>query len=79
VKLEIITPERNIFKGEVTSLALPGSNGKFMILNNHAPIISTLIEGDLIYTTSDSVKQTIAIKGGVIEVKQNVIIVLAEL
>lgn len=53
--------------------------GKFMVLHNHAPIISTLSEGDIVYVTKEAVKQTIAIKGGVIEVKHNDIIVLAEI
>ncbi len=79
MNLEILTPEKNLFKGKVKSLALPGASGKFMILHSHAPIISTLIEGEIEYVTDESVKKTIAIKGGVIEVKRNTIIVLAEL
>ena len=43
--LEIITPEKKVFQGEVNSVQLPGTNGKFEVLNNHAPIISTLIKG----------------------------------
>ena len=45
--LEIITPETKVFEGEVKSVLLPGTNGKFEILNNHAPIISTLTAGQV--------------------------------
>ena len=43
--LEIISPEATIFKGEISSIILPGSSGSFQLLNNHAPIVSTLSSG----------------------------------
>ena len=43
--LEIVSPEATLFKGEVTSVAVPGVNGDFEMLNNHAPIVSLLKEG----------------------------------
>lgn len=43
--LEIVSPEATLFKGEVTSVSLPGVNGSFQILNNHAPIVSILKKG----------------------------------
>ena len=45
--LELITPEKKVFQGEVNSVQLPGTNGKFEVLNNHAPIISTLTNGNV--------------------------------
>ena len=45
--LEILSPENKIFEGEVNSVIFPGSNGKFQILNNHAPLISFLKEGEI--------------------------------
>lgn len=45
--LEIITPEQTLFKGEVDSIHLPGSLGDFQVLNNHAPIVSTLKKGEV--------------------------------
>ena len=45
--LEIITPEQTLFKGEVDSVLLPGSLGDFQVLNNHAPIVSTLKKGEV--------------------------------
>ena len=48
--LDILTPEKLLFEGEVKSIKLPGTNGEFEILNNHAPIISTLSKGDIYIT-----------------------------
>ena len=76
--LEIITPEKQLFNGEVTSVKFPGSNGGFEILNNHAPIISTLIKGEIKVTTSNKDIQKFDINSGVIEMADNKIIVLAE-
>lgn len=79
MKLEIITPDKNIFKGEIQSITVPGKKGSFMVLKNHAPIISTLDEGKIVYMTRDYKEETVAINGGVIEVKDNEVIVLAEI
>lgn len=76
--LEIITPEKQLFNGEVTSVKFPGSNGGFEILNNHAPIISTLTKGEIKVTTSNKDIQKFDINSGVIEMVDNKIIVLAE-
>ena len=76
--LEIITPEKEIFNGEVTSVKFPGTNGEFEILNNHAPIISTLEKGEIrVITTNKNIKN-FNINGGVIEMQNNKIIVLAD-
>ena len=45
MQLEIVSPEAQLFSGEVVSLTVPGASGSFQILNNHAPIVSTLVEG----------------------------------
>ena len=47
MKLEIITPESNVFSGDTKSVSLPGLDGIFQVLNNHAPVISALKKGDL--------------------------------
>ena len=79
MELEIITPEKNLFKGEVESVKLPGTNGGFEVLNNHAPIISTLTKGKIRVTTNKKEKsREFEIGGGVIEMQENKIIVLAE-
>ena len=76
MELEIITPEKQIFNGEITSVKLPGINGGFEILNNHAPIISTLGEGEIRVITSDQKTEQFHINGGVIEMQNNKVIVL---
>ena len=78
MKLEIITPERQLFKGEVSSVKFPGSNGGFEILKNHAPIISTLSKGEIRIITLNKKTELFKINGGVIEMQNNNIIVLAE-
>ena len=75
--VEIITPDAKLFEGEVNSIKLPGTNGGFEILNNHAPIISTLTAGK-ISIASNGQKESFEIQGGVIEMQNNKIIVLAD-
>jgi F-type H+-transporting ATPase subunit epsilon len=68
--LKIVSPERVEFSGEVESVLVPGTMGQFEILNDHAPIISTLQNGIVEYATKDG-KQQLAILGGFVEVQQN--------
>jgi F-type H+-transporting ATPase subunit epsilon len=76
--LEIITPEKQLFSGEVTSVKFPGTNGEFEILNNHAPIISTLSKGEIRVIGTKKDTQKFNVNGGVIEMQNNKIIVLAD-
>jgi F-type H+-transporting ATPase subunit epsilon len=76
--LEIITPDRRIYAGEVKLVQLPGSLGSFEILNNHAPIISTLEKGRIKVLEESGEILFFEIDGGVIENKDNKIIVLVE-
>lgn len=69
--LEIITPEKELFNGEVTSVKFPGTTGEFEILNNHAPIISTLSEGEIRVITSSNNTERFSITSGVIEMQNN--------
>jgi F-type H+-transporting ATPase subunit epsilon len=75
--LEILTPDKKVFEGEVTAVTVPGTMGSFQILRDHAPIISTLEDGPVIIKTKTD-EEIIVIKGGVVEVLKNKIIVLAE-
>ena len=70
LKLKIVSPERIEFTGEVESVKVPGTQGNFEILKDHAPIISTLQNGYVEYATKEG-KQRIDILGGVVEVQQN--------
>ncbi len=90
--LEIVTPEAVLYSGEVISVAVPGVNGEFQMLDNHAPIVSTLgkgnvkIYGDIQLNESVSEKfskgsnneMLLAINSGTIEMKDNKVIVLAD-
>lgn len=75
--LDIITPDKKVFSGEVTSVSVPGSEGRFQVLNNHAPIISTLQPGQVKIKSVEGEK-IFDVKGGVIEVLKNKVVVLAE-
>ncbi len=74
--LELITPDQTLFEGEVISVKFPGTAGKFETLNNHAPLISSLEKGTLGVKTSEGI-QNFEISGGIVEVVNNKIIVLA--
>lgn len=76
--IEIITPDKKVFSGEVSLVQLPGTNGSFEILNDHAPIISTLVKGKIKIVDAEKKNQFFEIKSGVVEVLKNKIIVLAE-
>ncbi|NQU84132.1 MAG: ATP synthase F1 subunit epsilon [Mariniphaga sp.] len=76
--LEIITPDKKIFNGEVKLVQLPGTKGAFVILKNHAPIISTLDKGTLKVIEENGKEHLFEVDGGVIENKANKIVVLVE-
>jgi F-type H+-transporting ATPase subunit epsilon len=92
--LEIVSPEATLFKGEVTSVSLPGVDGSFQILNNHAPIVSILKQGSVKiaatnfkfeseflerkFTKVNDQNFTLDIASGTIEMKDNKVIVLAD-
>ena len=76
--LEIIAPDQKLYSGEVDLVQVPGSKGSFEILRNHAPIISTLEPGQIRIVDQKGGTRLFDVDGGVIEVKNNKIIVLAE-
>jgi F-type H+-transporting ATPase subunit epsilon len=78
MKIEIVTPDKKIFDGEIKSVRVPGKKGSFQVLNDHAPIISTLDNGTVRMVDLEDREITYDISGGVIEVKANKIILLAD-
>ncbi|MFH6603331.1 FoF1 ATP synthase subunit delta/epsilon [Maribacter algicola] len=90
--LEIVSPEATLFSGEVTSVTVPGINGEFQMLNNHAPIVSLLQAGDVKvdgdvsideehenkFSKDDKGRTVLAISSGTVEMKDNKVIVLAD-
>ena len=75
--LRIVSPERIVFTGEVDSVLVPGTVGPFEILNNHAPIISTLVEGKVAYSVKGDTKE-LHIVDGFVEVKKNLVSLCVE-
>ena len=78
MKIEIITPDKKIFEEEIKSVRVPGKKGSFQVLKDHAPIISTLENGLVRMVDQEDREIIYEISGGVIEVKSNKIILLAD-
>ena len=78
MNLEILTPEHTVFNGEVSGIQLPGVEGSFEILENHAPMVAALGEGKMKITKQKSNTETYQIKGGFVETLHNKTIVLLE-
>jgi F-type H+-transporting ATPase subunit epsilon len=78
MKVEIITPDKKIFEGEIKSIRVPGKKGSFQVLKDHAPIVSTLENGSVRMIDQEDNEIVYEISGGVIEVKANKIILLAD-
>ena len=91
--LEIVSPEASLFKGEITSIAVPGVDGSFQILNNHAPIVSILQKGTIkivatsfkfnkettdLFTKVNDQNVSLEISSGTLEMKDNKVIVLVD-
>lgn len=89
--LEIVTPEATLFKGEIEAVTVPGADGMFQILQNHAPIVSLLDAGEVKIKGSIKLKEEfkskfevrdgntiLPINSGTIEMKDNKIIILAD-
>ena len=92
MKLEIVTPEATLLNSEVISVSVPGVNGAFRMLNNHAPIVSLLAKGNVVFKggaitieeefqdrfTKQDGEYILPINSGTIEMKDNKVIILAD-
>jgi len=79
MKLAILSPEQELFSGEVDAVSLPGVSGRFQLLNDHAPIISALGKGTVLYTSKDGKsEESYEIKGGVVEMLNNSVVILID-
>jgi len=90
--LEIVTPEATLLHTDVDLISVPGVNGEFQMLNNHAPIVSLLVEGNVRFKgdnvvieeqfeadfTNNKGEYSLPIKSGTIEMKENKVIILAD-
>ena len=77
MQLEIITPDKTLFEGEVKSAVFPGTEGSFGVLEGHAPMIATLKVGKIELTGPANNKMSFPITGGVVEILKNKVVVLA--
>lgn len=75
---DIVTPDKKVFSGEIQSIQVPGSSGSFEVLYNHAPIVSTLMDGKIRIRTAEGSTEMYNTFGGVIEVQNNKVSVLLE-
>jgi F-type H+-transporting ATPase subunit epsilon len=78
MNIEIITPDKTLFEGTASLVQLPGIDGSFEILNNHAPLISVLGKGKIKVEGDQKQVKFFEVNGGVVEVLKNKILILAE-
>ena len=76
--IEIVTPQKLYFSGEVVSVTAPGEDGQFQILKNHAPLLSSLKNGKVKLALADRTDQSFSISDGFLEVSSNKAILLTE-
>jgi F-type H+-transporting ATPase subunit epsilon len=73
--VEVLTPDKTLFSGDAEVITLPGVNGSFQILDNHAPMIANLKSGS-VEIKSSSQTETYEVKSGLVEVLKNKVVVL---
>ncbi len=73
LRLSMVSPESTVYEGEIAQVTLPGSLGSFTILPRHAPIVSSLQAGKIEYVTPDGTKHELDIKGGFVEMSNNLV------
>ena len=91
MQVDIISPEKKLFSGQAVSVQFPGTEGRFQVLENHAPLVSTLVSGNVVLKLSDKQEigdewkeklqgdtLTIDINGGVVEIRNNKVSLLAD-
>jgi F-type H+-transporting ATPase subunit epsilon len=78
LKLRIIAPDRLVYEGEVEKVTLPGTVGSFTVLNNHAPIISSLDKGKIAYKDKEGLTE-VPVRSGFAEVNDNVLSICVEI
>lgn len=78
MNLDIITPDKKVFSGDIKLIKVPGLNGSFEVMAKHAPIISSLSEGEVKVITAEGKENFYKVSGGIIEVLKNNVSVLIE-
>lgn len=78
LQLTVVSPERTLFDGKVEIVTLPGGLGSFSVLHDHAPLISSLVKGEIKYR-ADGLEKSIGISGGFVEVRDNIVSACVEI
>lgn len=78
MRLEIITPDKEIFKGEAELVQMPGLDGLFEVLKNHAPLLAALKKGKVKVENDKNETTFFEINGGIVEVVNGKVLILAE-
>lgn len=78
MKLSIVSPEDTLYEGEVKSVKMQGIDGKFQVLNNHAPLISALSKGEIKIEEESGEQISFTINSGLVELAKNEIHILAQ-
>lgn len=78
MRLSIVSPEETLYEGEVKSVKMQGIDGKFQVLNNHAPLISALSKGEIKIEEESGEQKTFEINSGLVELSKNEIQILAQ-
>ena len=78
MKLSIVSPEETLYEGEVKSVKMQGIDGKFQVLNDHAPLISALSKGEIKIDEESGEQKSFAINSGLVELAKNEIHILAQ-
>ena len=78
MNISVLSPDKSIFEGEIKSVKVPGANGQFQVLNNHAAIVSALVKGEVTIDKADGAKMSFVIEKGFIEVLKNEVALLVE-
>ena len=78
MKITVLTPDREVFQGDITSVKVPGTGGQFQVLKNHAPVVSSLSKGEVTIAKTDGGKMKFTIEKGFIEVLNNEVSLLVQ-
>jgi F-type H+-transporting ATPase subunit epsilon len=78
MQVDIITPDKTLFSGTLELVRVPGIDGSFEIMNNHAPLVSILTKGEVKLLDHNKKEELLQINGGVIEVNSNTVRILAD-
>lgn len=77
--LIVVSPEATLFDGKVQIVTLPGEMGSFSVLFGHAPLISSLVAGEIRYREADEPEKSIGMSGGFVEIRDNVVSACVEI